>query len=544
MLEDTSVVETRADKRRKAQKKWIIAGACVAVLGMGGIGAVVLNSPGAVTNGPSPGDLVDVQSAPIESLDQTSFNWGDMLSRLNLHFLDMNKHGRMSWRDFSDLAKPLEHLGKVVLLGGAGLFIYAQMSRRKFLEFDKLGILITDAKKRESMSAKFIPWGCLEKIEVRHFDLKKDVVGEDPETSQSQSSKAVLLLHVDDGNIIKIRWRDVVRCVEPGPFINALKTYAPNACPQFQTLAGDAHKVDNNTYTQLWFRYYSTGSERKRTTQLVAGEVLQDGRFELMGQIGGGGQGTAYVAVDKQATDDANSEIVLKEYILPVHRGQQILQQTVQKLEQEAAILRKIDHPNIVKLTDSFVEDHRGYLVMEYVHGLSLKEIVAQQGPQQEALVMDIARQLCDVLSYLHAQDPVIIHRDLTPDNLILQEDGRLKLVDFNVAHQLESAATATVVGKHCYIPPEQFRGRPTPQSDIYAFGCTLHYLLTGLEPEPLTVSKPKAFNETVSDEMNEVVAKATALDGAKRFASVADMHTALNAAPSAKITVTKKVLA
>jgi serine/threonine-protein kinase len=296
----------------------------------------------------------------------------------------------------------------------------------------------------------------------------------------------------------------------------------------------------------LWFRYYSTGSERKRTSQLVAGDSLQDGRFEVAGQIGGGGQGTAYVAVDKNAdtASGAASDVVLKEYILPVHRGQSVLQATVQKLEQEAEILRKIDHKHIVKLLDSFVEDHRGYLVMEYVHGKQLKEIVAQQGPMPEATVIVLAKQICDVLSYLHSQDPAIIHRDLTPDNLILQDNGEVKLVDFNVAHQLESAATATVVGKHCYIPPEQFRGKPTPQSDVYAFGCTLHYLLTGLEPEPLTVSRPRAFNQNVTDDFNDIIARATALDAAKRFANVAEMHDAIQALSGVKIKISENVTA
>jgi tRNA A-37 threonylcarbamoyl transferase component Bud32 len=438
---------------------------------------------------------------------------------------------------------PMDLIGKLVLLGGAGLFIYARSTRRKFLEFDKLGILITDARKRESMSAKFIPWGCLEQVEVVKFDLERDMTAEDADMAAAESSKAVLKFYVDDGSVVPINWRDVVRCVEPGPFINALKTYAPHACEKFEKIAGDAHKVDQNTYTQLWFRYYSTGSERKRTSQLVAGDILQEGRFEVMGQIGGGGQGTAYVAVDKNADTAAGapSDVVLKEYILPVHRGQSILQATVQKLEQEAAILRKIDHGHIVKLLDSFVEDHRGYLVMEYVLGKSLKDIVMQQGPQSEAVVIDLARQICDVLSYLHSQDPPIIHRDLTPDNLILQDDGILKLVDFNVAHQLESAATATVVGKHCYIPPEQFRGKPTQQSDVYAFGCTLHYLLTGQEPEPLSVSKPKSINDAVSQELNDIVARATALDTAKRYQNVAEMHADVQALTGVKISLNTK---
>src|SRR5262249_7553965 len=127
-----------------------------------------------------------------------------------------------------------------------------------------------------------------------------------------------------------------------------------------------------------------------------------------------------------------------------------------------------------------------------------------------------------------HTMDPAIIHRDLTPDNLILQSDGIVKLVDFNVAHQLESSATATVVGKHAYIPPEQFRGKPTAQSDIYALGCTLHFLLTGQEPDPLTVSRPRLINANVSEELNHIIATCTSLDPTKRYSSAEEVKQAL----------------
>lgn len=521
----------------------VVAGIFVAVLGIGG---TVLVSKLASTDFKPVEQPQQVQPSYNEYNNGNSsaswdFSWlfGDWGSKL------ISGHANLGSQNWEKVSGALWALGCLAGIGGAGLYIYARSTRRRFLQFDKLGMLITDAPKRESMSAKFIPWGCLEEIEVLNFDLEGSLA-ESADQAAAESSKAVLLLHVDDGNVVKIHWRDVVRCVEPGPFINALKTYAPHACEKFEALAGDAHKVDKNTYTQLWFRYYSTGSERKRTSQLVAGDDLQNGRFEIAGQIGGGGQGTAYVAVDKEA-DTANgapSEVVLKEYILPVHRGQTVLQATVQKLEQEAAILRKIEHQHIVKLLDSFVEDHRGYLVMEYVQGRPLKDLVAEQGPQSEATVIELAKQICDVLSYLHCQDPPIIHRDLTPDNLILQDNGLVKLVDFNVAHQLESAATATVVGKHCYIPPEQFRGKPTVQSDIYALGCTMHYLLTGLEPEPLTSSKPKNFNEEVSQELNDIVAKATALDGAKRYANVAELHDAIQELCGVKIRINENITA
>jgi serine/threonine-protein kinase len=298
--------------------------------------------------------------------------------------------------------------------------------------------------------------------------------------------------------------------------------------------------VDDHTYTKLWFKYYSIGAQRTRSAQLSPNESLGNGRYKIIERIGGGGQGTAYLALDRSglapagAEEQAGSlrsqceEVVLKEYILPVHRGEKVMEQSAQKLRQEADILRTIDHPHIVKLLNEFTEDHRGYLVLEYVQGTPLKTLVAREGPQPEATVRDWALQICDILEYLHSLDPPIIHRDLTPDNLILQSDGIVKLVDFNVAHQLESQATATVVGKHAYIPPEQFRGKATTQSDIYALGCTLHFLLTGQEPEPITVSRPRLINESVSEDMNLTVATCTALDAGKRFKDISDIKSNL----------------
>nr|MBP6351704.1 serine/threonine protein kinase [Candidatus Obscuribacter sp.] len=186
-----------------------------------------------------------------------------------------------------------------------------------------------------------------------------------------------------------------------------------------------------------------------------------------------------------------------------------------------------------VKLHHHFVEDFRGYLVLEYVPGLSLKELVLQKGAQDEQTAIAIGIKLCLILKHLHEQYPPVLHRDLSPDNVLLSDDGTVKVVDFNVARQLESSASATVVGKHAYIPPEQFRGKPTCQSDIYALGGTLYYLVTGLEPEPLTTSSPVAYFASqasaakahggscpVSADFDKIIATATALVPQGRYAN------------------------
>jgi serine/threonine-protein kinase len=114
-----------------------------------------------------------------------------------------------------------------------------------------------------------------------------------------------------------------------------------------------------------------------------------------------------------------------------------------------------------------------------------------------------------------------VVHRDFTPDNLILQRDGTLKLIDFNVAQQVEATVTGTVVGKHAYLPPEQFRGMPASQSDIYACGATLHFLLTGSDPEPISVSHPAKQVANLSNGIDHIVAHATQLDCDQRYDTV-----------------------
>lgn len=113
-----------------------------------------------------------------------------------------------------------------------------------------------------------------------------------------------------------------------------------------------------------------------------------------------------------------------------------------------------------------------------------------------------------------------VVHRDFTPDNLILDSAGRLKLIDFNVAQQILSGSSGTIVGKHAYLPPEQFRGKACHQSDLYSLGCTLHFVLTGRDPEPISQSSPRKESPEISVGLNEVVLKATALPLNQRYQS------------------------
>jgi serine/threonine-protein kinase len=277
------------------------------------------------------------------------------------------------------------------------------------------------------------------------------------------------------------------------------------------------------TYTQLWLDALLAPPKRDKLQTLNTGSSLKQGDYVIVGKLGAGGQGSAYLASRADG-----GQVVLKEYIFPLYVDNKARRRALESFEHEAAMLRKLDSSAIVKLEDCFVEDHRGYLVLEHIPGLNLRELVERDGPLDEPSVRELGVKMCDVLSYLHDQSPQIVHRDFTPDNLILMPDGSLKLIDFMVAQENSDSATASVVGKHAYLPPEQFRGRAVAQSDVYALGATLYYLLTGKDPEPLTSSHPILERDTVSGALDSTVALATDLDLSRRFSSAREVKLAL----------------
>ena len=265
------------------------------------------------------------------------------------------------------------------------------------------------------------------------------------------------------------------------------------------------------TYTQLWLDDMQS-FKRKRTRQLQENAELQNGRYQIKGRMTAGGQAQIYNAYDSHTED----MVVLKEFVLPVSAGGEVRNRSFDNVKKEAILLSGLDNDGIVKLFDHFVEDHRAYLVLEYLEGLSLRKAVKQDGPMKEELVLDYSYQLAKILQYLHEQEPSLVHRDFTPDNLVVLPEGKVKLLDFNVAHLMESDTTKTVVGKHSYMAPEQFRGKPCPQSDLYSLGCTIAYLITGKDPEPLSQTSLEIDNDVIK----ELVEKLTALKVEQRFQS------------------------
>ncbi len=284
---------------------------------------------------------------------------------------------------------------------------------------------------------------------------------------------------------------------------------------------------DNSSYTQIWMQALTAAPDRERLRPLPPGALVGDSRYTVEILMAVGGQGTAYLA-SRTSFLKGQEKVVLKEYVLPVQVSHAAKTQALERLEREARILKGIKHNQIVDLLDFFVEDHRGYLVLEYIDGLNLSRLVKTKGARSIDEVVDLSLQMCDILAYLHQLSPPVIHRDFTPDNLILSPDGKLKLIDFNVAEQRASTTTATIVGKHAYIAPEQFRGKPLPQSDIYSLGATISFLVTGKDPKPLTVARPGA-QAGLATLLDDVAAACTAIDAAQRYANALEVKAALN---------------
>lgn len=340
-------------------------------------------------------------------------------------------------------------------------------------------------------------------------------------------------------------------------FIRALKTNVPNDRINAKLLAHE-HFGEVPSYTAIWLDNLHGGRDAE-TGNLPDGVKLADGRFLVVKRLGSGGQAVVYDALeltgdgDELVVDDSrrgdamhrpaqdaqvpdHSEgacnaplraCVLKEFVLPIRGGREIKRRAIQNIQREANLLQSFDHKNIVRYRDLFIEGSRAYLVMERIFGETLRRQVEKDGKLPAEQVIVLARQMCELLEFLHSCDPPIIHRDFTPENLMHTDDGQLKLIDFNVAHRLESSSTRTVVGKHAYVPPEQFRGRPTAQSDIYALGATMYFLLTGEDPEPITRSDLSG-DISVPLSLSQIVMKATEPIAAERFQSATELKEAL----------------
>lgn len=253
--------------------------------------------------------------------------------------------------------------------------------------------------------------------------------------------------------------------------------------------------------------------------------VLQH-RYHIQHILGQGGMGTVWMARDMRLNGRA---CVIKQLREDFFRDED-KQRAITFFEREVDILTQLEHPYIVRVLDRFKEDDKYYLVMEYVMGEDFHSMMQRREgePYDEEEVVRRAQEICEVLEYLHKQDPPVIYRDLKPSNIMVNTKGQIKLVDFGIARPVEDENENTHVVSAGYSPPEQYWGGASPQSDIYALGATMFFLLTGKDPEPLKACSPRILNEKVSEKLDLVVQKATSQDPGQRYLSAQEFNEAL----------------
>lgn len=304
----------------------------------------------------------------------------------------------------------------------------------------------------------------------------------------------------------------------------AIELWATNckrspALVDYQTqIQNQGHGVAKVGYTQMWEEELSRRFQATSFVPLEPGKELQDGRLRIVRQLAFGGLSAIYLAQENKL-----DLVVLKEAVVPPSADAQTRAQAEQHLFREADMLSHLDHPNIARVLDHFVEDGRHYLMLEYVNGADLRQYVKQNGPVDQKTAIMWGIQILDILQTLHSQQPPILHRDLTPENLVLAKDA-IVLIDFGAANQFVGAATGTVVGKQAYIPPEQLRGKAVIESDLYAFGGTIYFLLTGKDPLPLSISHPKSVVADIDSELDEIIARSSGFEPEDRYHSASEI--------------------
>ncbi|MBN1203056.1 MAG: serine/threonine-protein kinase [Anaerolineae bacterium] len=266
---------------------------------------------------------------------------------------------------------------------------------------------------------------------------------------------------------------------------------------------------------------------------LQPGSILQ-GRYRITGVIGVGGMGSVYQARDLRFPN-VTRYVAVKE-MLNLTTDQSVREMTLRTFERESDMLASLSHPAVPEIYDYFPSKDRAYLVMEYINGRDLEKIINSLTDFLPVeTVLDWATQLCDVLGYLHLQEPEpVIFRDVKPSNIMIDQHDRLRLVDFGIAKIFQQGQKGTMIGTEGYSAPEQYRGEASPASDVYGVGATVHHLLTRRDPRlepPFTFAERpiRESNPAVSGEFEAIIMKALVFEADERYVNAAEMQKALN---------------
>jgi serine/threonine protein kinase len=275
-----------------------------------------------------------------------------------------------------------------------------------------------------------------------------------------------------------------------------------------------------------------TGDDSDTRRQLQPGMTLVE-RYLIQATIGSGGMGAVYRARDLHFPNV--TKLVAVKEMLNVASDKLTRKTIVRNFEREANILATLSHPSIPRIYDYFSQGNRSYLVLEFISGKDLEALInATDGFLPEDQVLAWAIDLCDVLSYLHTHKPeAIVFRDMKPSNVMINQHGKVMLIDFGIAKVFQAEQKGTMVGTEGYSPPEQYRGEASPQGDLYALGATLHHILTRRDPRlepPFSYSERPIckINPGVSKELEKAITTALEYNPEDRFPTAAEMKEAL----------------
>jgi serine/threonine protein kinase, bacterial len=247
-------------------------------------------------------------------------------------------------------------------------------------------------------------------------------------------------------------------------------------------------------------------------------------QYQILKTLGQGGMGTTYLAWDQVKL------LVLKE----MNADMAVIPKAQELFEREAKILQSLHHPGIPQYYDFFVAAGRKYLAMELIHGQDLDVYVLKRGKVSLAQAIEWMIQLCEILGYIHQQQPPLIHRDVKPANILVRTiDQRIFLLDFGAVKEIGTLG-GTKIGAPDYMAPEQNNGQPCTQSDLYAIGPTLIFLLTGRNPTDFLELDPDGYRFNVSGvpgvtpQLQALIDKVTQRRSLDRYLTAADLAQAL----------------
>lgn len=255
--------------------------------------------------------------------------------------------------------------------------------------------------------------------------------------------------------------------------------------------------------------------------------------YQVLRTLGQGGMGTTYLAWDAAGQiGNVPQLLVLKQMnadMVKIAKAQELF-------EREAHTLKSLNHPGIPKYYDFFVEGGKKYLAMELIHGQDLEKRVYTTGPVTPSQAIAWMIQTCDILDYLHSQSPPLIHRDIKPANLMVRSSvNRIVVLDFGAVKEI-GTAPGTRIGAEGYCAPEQERGQPLTQSDLYAIGPTLIFLLTGENPFKYYRQRGRNFRfdvtkvPTISSQLRDVIDRVTEPLPRDRYQTAKELAAALAA--------------